>query len=180
MIADPAFDRRLELARAGDPQAWAEIYDSLAPKLLGYLRAKGAAEPEDVLGEVFVQAVRDLGSFDGSERELRAWVFSIAHHRLIDAARRGARRPATSMPPEEIALLSGSGNVEDEAMARIDAGEVTRMLALLSDDQRTVLLLRIIGGFTVDEVARTIGKRAGAVKQLQRRGLAAMRKAKER
>lgn len=168
--------RAIERARQGDPAAWSELYRWLSPQVLGYLRARGASEPQDVLGEVFVQAVRDLESFSGNERDFRAWVFSIAHHRLIDEARRAARRPADPVPAEELTGHGEAADAETEAMARIGAGEVTRLLATLSEDQRSVLLLRVLGELTVPEVARVVGKRPGAVKQLQRRAIARLRK----
>ena len=61
--------------------------------MLGYLRANGAPDPEDVLSEAFLQVARDIGGFEGDQESFRAWVFTIAHHRLIDARRRSARRP---------------------------------------------------------------------------------------
>jgi RNA polymerase sigma factor (sigma-70 family) len=176
MSAPRAGSHALEGARGGDPEAWAELYRWLSPQVLGYLRARGASEPEDVLGEVFVQAVRDLGSFTGDERDFRAWVFSIAHHRLIDEARRSARRPVDPVPTEELVSHETVDDAETEAMARIGAGEVTRLLATLSEDQKSVLLLRVLGELTVPEVARVVGKRTGAVKQLQRRAIASLRK----
>jgi RNA polymerase sigma factor (sigma-70 family) len=166
----------IDRARSGDSEAWAELYRWLSPQVLGYLRARGASEPEDVLGEVFVQAVRDLASFSGSERDFRAWVFSIAHHRLIDESRRSARRPVETVPTEELITHETVDAAETEAMARIGAGEVTRLLATLSEDQKSVLLLRVLGELTVPEVARVVGKRPGAVKQLQRRAAARLRK----
>ena len=129
-----------------------------------------------MLGEVFVQAVRDLGSFSGNERDFRAWVFSIAHHRLIDEARRTARRPVEPVPTEKLVDHVAAADAETEAMDRIGAGEVTRLLAILSVDQKAVLLLRVLGELTVPEVARVVGKRPGAVKQLQRRAIARLRK----
>lgn len=65
MIGD-GFDRVLTAAREGDELAWTALYDSLAPQLLGYLRGRGAPEPEDQLGETFLQIARDLPSFTGS------------------------------------------------------------------------------------------------------------------
>lgn len=124
-----------------------------------------------------MQAVRDLPRFSGDEGDLRAWIFTIAHHRLLDDARRRARRPVEPLAQEAIVARGGVGDVEGEAMARLSAGEVTRLLASLSEDQRSVLLLRVIGDLSVPEVARVIGKRQGAVKQLQRRALLQLRKA---
>jgi RNA polymerase sigma-70 factor, ECF subfamily len=168
--------RVVERARGGESAAWHELYLWLSPQVLGYLRARGAAEPEDVLGEVFVQAVRDIGSFSGTERDFRAWVFSIAHHRLIDEARRSARRPSDPVPTEELADHGEAAAAETEAMERIGAGEVTRLLATLSEEQKSVILLRVLGDLTVPEVARVVGKRPGAVKQLQRRAIARLRR----
>jgi RNA polymerase sigma factor (sigma-70 family) len=61
-------------------------------------------------------------------------------------------------------------------MAALGSERVRSLLEGLSPDQRTVLTLRVIGDLTVEQVAELIGKRPGAVKQLQRRALAALRK----
>jgi RNA polymerase sigma factor (sigma-70 family) len=175
-VAQERFAALLEEARAGSESAWAEIYRDFAPAVHGYLRASGAPDPEDTLSEVFLQIARDVPGFEGDERQFRAWVFTIAHHRLIDARRGTARRPVEPVaeppepdPPETI-------DVADEAFARIGADEVRRVLDDLTDDQRAVLMLRVLGDLTVDEVAAALGKRPGAIKALQRRGLAAVRR----
>jgi RNA polymerase sigma-70 factor (ECF subfamily) len=176
---DPQFERLLAAARAGEPEAWREIYTALAPSVLGYVRARGASDPENLAGEVFVQVVRDLGSFKGGAQGFRAWVFTIAHHRLLDQRRREGRRPQPAPEPLDEVQVEG-GDVEDEAIQRISLERVTELLESLSPDQRDVLLLRVVGDLSLEEVARVIGKRTGAVKQLQRRGLAAIRKQLER
>jgi RNA polymerase sigma-70 factor (ECF subfamily) len=180
-MADPPFKTTLDDARAGDETAWARIFAGLAPIVLGYLRANGAGEPEDVLSETFLQVARDIGRFDGDESGFRAWVFSIARHRLIDAQRGAARRPADPVaePPEPHGA-EVAGDAETEAMAKISADQVREVLDSLSPDQRDVLTLRILGDLTVAEVAKAVGKRAGAVKALQRRGLAAVQRELER
>jgi RNA polymerase sigma-70 factor (ECF subfamily) len=180
-MAEPPFEKTIEQCRDGDEDAWSRIFAGLAPIVLGYLRANGAAEPEDVLSETFLQIARDVGRFEGDERGFRAWVFSIAHHRLIDAQRSAARRPADPVaePPEP----HGAEVADDaatEAMARIGAEEIREVLAVLSADQRAVLTLRILGDLTVAQVASVIGKRPGAVKALQRRGLATVQRELER
>jgi RNA polymerase sigma factor (sigma-70 family) len=166
----------IEAARAGAEWAWTAIYDELAPKVLGYLRARGAAEPEDLTGEVFLQAVRDLPRFDGSGSDLRAWIFTIAHHRFLDERRRAARRPVEPAPDEVLTDRLPRADTESEAIARLSESEIAGVLEHLAPAQRDVLLLRIIGGLTIEEIARAVGKREGAVKALQRRGLAALRR----
>ena len=175
-MAPDRFSALLGAAREGDEAAWAEIYGELAPAVLGYLRGNGAPDPEDVLAESFLQVARDLDRFEGEWSRFRGWVFTIAHHRLIDARRHSARRPVELMaePPEP--ELPADEGAADAALARIGAGEVRRVLATLSEDQRAVLLLRIIGDLSLAEVAEALGKRTGAIKQLQRRGLAAVRR----
>jgi RNA polymerase sigma-70 factor (ECF subfamily) len=170
------FGNLLEEARSGIDAAWSEIYRDLAPPVLGYLRANGSPDPEDVLGEVFLQIARDLPGFDGDERKFRAWIFAIAHHRMIDARRHRARRPVDLMaePPEAIGAVAA--DAATEALTSIDNEETRRIFDRLSPDQRAVLLLRVLGELTVDEVATVLDKRPGAVKALQRRGLAAVQR----
>ena len=170
----------LRAARAGEEWAWRALYAELAPALLGYLRARRADQPEDLLGEVMLQMVRDLPSFDGGKRDFRAWAFMIAHHRLLDERRRSARRPAEAMPPPEIARLGPLGDAEEDALRALSAERVGRLLAKLSPDQQSVILLRVLGELTFEQVAEVIGKTPGAAKALQRRGLEAIRHELER
>lgn len=173
MVVD-AFDSVLAAARAGADWAWQRIYQDLAGPVIGYLRVHGAAEPEDLAGEVFLQVVRDLHRFRGDQRDFRAWVFTIVHRRLLDERRRRGRRP--TVPMAEDAEVVG-GDVAEDALSRVDHRHVLELLAGLPPDQRSVLLLRIVGDMTVEEVAAAIGKRPGAVKALQRRALRRVQKA---
>ena len=174
LLVDEHFESVIAAARAGADWAWAEIYREFAPALLGYLRARHAPDPEDLLGEVFLQVVRDLPRFEGEEDAFRAWVFTIAHHRLLDAARRQRRRPRIDPEATVGEADRGVGNSEEEALAALAEQRVAAMIAHLSPDQQSVLLLRILGDLTIEQVARVIGKRPNAVKALQRRGLAAL------
>jgi len=174
-MAPERFMELLEAARNGSESAWTEIYRSLAPAVLGYLRSNGAREPEDVLSEAFLQVARDLPNFAGDEQSFRSWVFTVAHHRLIDASRYTARRPVEPVaePPEP---AGAAADAETEALEMIGRDQVAEILGSLSDDQRTVVLLRVVGDMSVRDVAEAIGKKPGAVKQLYRRGLGAARR----
>jgi RNA polymerase sigma factor (sigma-70 family) len=175
-----SFEVTLAAARTGAEWAWTAIYNDLAPSVLGYLRTRGAPDPEDLTGEVFLETVRDLHAFDGSERGFRAWVFTIAHHRLLDERRARARRPFEVMSEEVIDAPDASSDAEDRILSSVEAERAYRLIARLSPDQQDVLLLRTLGQMTIEEVARALGKRPGAVKQLQRRAIAALKRELER
>jgi len=168
-------DARPAAAARGDPEAWAELYDEIAPAVLAFLRARGAPDPEDLLGEVMLQVVRDLPGFEGDTAGLRGWVLRIARNRMIDDARYRRRRPAAPAPTEELAARAGSGDSEREAMDRLADDRVFALIRELKPDQRDVLILRFFSDLTITEVARALGKRPGAVKAIQRRALAALR-----
>lgn len=140
-----------------------EVYRQFAPAVLGYLRAQRAIEPEDLLGEVFLQIARDLHRFSGDDDALRRWVFTVAHHRLVDDRRRRARRPQladTEIP--EIPAPEWPDQPDPELLAALDR---------LTADQREVVLLRFVGDLPLEVVATMTKRNVGAVKALQHRAL---------
>ncbi len=168
-------DEVLQEAIAGAEWAWIALYRQLHPSVAGYLRARGATEPEDLTGEVFLQVVRSLPRFSGDAAGFRSWVFVIAHNKLNDDRRRRIRFPTEPVPhfdQEE----PDSVNVEMEALGNVGAVHLRRAISHLTQDQADVLLLRIFGGLSLQEVASALHKRLTAVKALQHRGLAALRK----
>jgi RNA polymerase sigma factor (sigma-70 family) len=175
--AERSFDDRVRAALAGDADAWSQLYYDVAPILIAYLRAQRLRDPEDVAGEVLLEVVRDLHRFTGDRQHFRSWVLAIAHHRLLDARRREQRRPSVPMAPHELAPTLAPDDPEADAIATVGFGALEPALQTLTDDQRSVLLLRVIGDLSIAEVARITGKRNGAVKQLQRRAVEAMRRA---
>jgi RNA polymerase sigma factor (sigma-70 family) len=178
MSSGDAFGDVLSAARAGAEWAWARIYADLAPKVVGYMRGHGAGDPEDVAGEVFLQVVRALPTFSGGEREFRAWVFTIAHRRLVDDLRRRRRRPVDPASAAAVERAAGAGGgVPEDAERRMADAAVHAAIGELPADQRAVMLLRIIGDLTIEEIARAVGKRPGAVKALQRRALLRLERA---
>lgn len=157
-------------AKRGSERAWEEIYETLAGPVTGYLRSRGAADPEDLCSEVFLQVARDIRRFDGSAEKFRSWVFVIAHRRLIDSRRASARRIAVVDRADDDLELEG-GNVEEEVLESLGATWTERVLDTLTEDQRQVLALRIVADLSLEQTAAAMGKRVGAVKALQRRAL---------
>src|SRR6266536_2708165 len=158
MTLGDGFDGVMVAARGGEEWALRAVYEELAPPVRGYLRAQGEAEPDELVGETFMRMVRDLATFEGDEPALRAWVLTIAHRRLLEE--RDANR-------EEASLEGGNSETPEEH-------RVSAMLARLSSDQRSVVLLRAVGGLTVEQVADALGKPPDEVKHLQRQGLGAL------
>lgn len=168
------FDGVISGAREGADWAWSRLYGELAGPVLGYLRRQGSRQAEDLLGEVWLQIARNIGTFEGDEAGFRSWVFTVAHHRVIDERRRRTRKPE-----ELVADVDEPGSWDltaETAIDRVATDRVQEMIERLVPAQRDVLLLRIVGGLTIPEIAEALGKRVGAVKALQRRGLEALKR----
>jgi RNA polymerase sigma-70 factor, ECF subfamily len=169
------------LAAAQDGGEWAVavLYRWLHPTVVNYLRARVGEEAEDLASETWIAVARGLANFSGDEPAFRSWVFTIAHRRLIDHHRVTARRPRTrSLHATEGDQYDGPIELpagDDPAGEVVDAvaGEeaVRRIVALLPPDQAEVVLLRVVGGLPVEDVAAITGRRSGTVRVLQHRAL---------
>jgi RNA polymerase sigma-70 factor (ECF subfamily) len=162
----------VERARLGDRAAIGDIYAELAPGVIGYMRGAGARDPEDLAGDVFVSMVRGLPDFEGDESALRRWVFTIAHHRLIDMRRRETVRAVESP-------LTGNDDCPvadpyDGVLDRLGAAPAVRALARLTPEQRDVLLLRSVVGLSVSDTAAVLQRTPGSTKTIHRRAIAAL------
>lgn len=133
-------------------------------------------DPDDVTNEVFLGAFGKLGGFDGGGAEFRSWLFAIASNKASDWHRRRARRPQIDESGSADLSTLGGGDVETEAMAALGTSAVGEMLHCLTADQRDVLLLRLVAELTLEETAEALGKPVGAVKALQHRAIAALRR----
>lgn len=172
------FPAVLAAAKRGEPEALEALYRDNSARVLGYLRAQGSPEPEDLTAEVFVSAVRNLERFEGDEASFRSWLFTIAQRRLIDERRRRARRPEDPAPTGVLSGAMAPGDdAESQALEHLRATGVLDALEQLTPDQRDVLYLRVLADLSVPEIARVLGKPETAVKALLRRGLARLQRA---
>src|SRR5579875_171865 len=172
------FEDVLASARAGAQWAFARLYRDLSAPLLRYFAAQVPREAEDLASETWLGAAKGLHAFRGDERAFRAWLFSIAHRKLVQHVRDAVRRRAASRAASAFDAAAGSDDTEAEALAAIDAvGAARRLAAALPPDQAQVVLLRVLAGLSVDEVAAVLGKRPGTVRVLQHRALRRLAKA---
>jgi RNA polymerase sigma-70 factor, ECF subfamily len=165
-----SLDDALTRARSGDEAAFLELWRSLQPRLLRYLRVLSCDDPDDVASETWLQVVRDLHKFSGGEEDFRRWLFTVGRHRAIDAARARQRRRASPVA-EGLENLADEQLVEDQVLDGISVRQAVRLLAGLSPDQAEAVALRVIAGLDTAAVAEVLGKSAGAVRVALHRGL---------
>jgi RNA polymerase sigma-70 factor (ECF subfamily) len=171
-VARPAHAVRISAAREGASWAVAALYREIHPRLVRYLRSRETEVADDVAAQVWLEVAGGLDKFEGTEDGFRAWVFTIARRRLIDARRRAGRRPTDPLVDQDFVATSPDGDPEGSALAALDAqAAVDRIVAALTPDQAEVVLLRVLGGLPVGEVAAVLGKQPSAVRVLQHRAL---------
>lgn len=169
----------LTAAQDGGEWAVAILYRWLHPALVGYLRGRAGEDAEDLASETWIAVARGLANFTGDETAFRSWVFTIAHRRLIDHHRATSRRPRTrTLHPlegdarESPLEVSADDDPAGEVIDAIAGDEAVRQIvALLPKDQAEIVLLRVVAGLPVDEVAAITGRRPGTVRVLQHRAL---------
>jgi RNA polymerase sigma-70 factor, ECF subfamily len=161
----------LQAARRGEEWAIAALYRDLHPRLLRYLRVQEPRDAEDLASEVWLDIGSGLRRFDGGEADLRAWAFTIARHRVVDTRRARRRRRTEPVPAEELRGYGATGDAEGDAMDALGTENAIARIAALPADQAEVVLLRVLGGLSVREVAAIVGKRPGAVRGLQHRAM---------
>jgi len=167
----PRFPELLAAAQGGDEQAFAVLWRDLQPAVLRYFQVAANEVAEDLAADTWVSVIRRLGRFRGAEPAFRAWVFTVARHRVIDWHRQAARRRMSSVPAEQLA----ERRAPDDPAVEVLEGQSTRaalaLLAELPADQAEVVALRLFGVLEVAEVAGIVGKRPGTVRVLAHRGL---------
>ncbi|MFZ5882129.1 MAG: RNA polymerase sigma factor [Chloroflexota bacterium] len=162
----------LQSAHSFDPQALAEIYDLYSPRLYRYaMRLLGnACTAEDCVAETFSRFLNALQANKGPRDYLQAYLFRTAHNIVADHYR---RQP----PAEELQeSLAQEDNTEESARLNLRQRHVRAALRELTEDQQQVIALKFLEGWENDEIARALRKPVGAVKSLQHRALARLKR----
>jgi RNA polymerase sigma-70 factor (ECF subfamily) len=166
----------LRRIRANDPDAFEELYARYSPRVFGYLyqRLNGnAEEAEDLTADVFAKVYEKIDSFEVKNSPMSAWLFRIAHNRLIDSVR---RRPNLAAVPLDDAPPLASGPVFQGVDQAVALEQIKAGLTRLTEEQRQVIVLRFLEGKSLAETAAIVNRNEDAVKKLQSRGLASLRR----
>jgi RNA polymerase sigma-70 factor, ECF subfamily len=167
----PPFEVLLRAAVGGDDRAFGILWRDLQPGLLRYLDALAPGAGEDLASETWLRVIGGLDRFSGDERAFRAWVFTVARHRAVDRWRRRARRHDEPVPLEALIHLAAPDDPAGAAVDAISSRAAVALIATLPPDQAEVVLLRVVAGLEVAEVAAITGKRPGNVRVLAHRAL---------
>lgn len=169
---DDDLQAALDCARQGDDAGFRALYRTLQPRLLRYLRIRTTDGADDVAAETWLQVVRDLHRFKGNVDDFRAWVFTVARHRAIDAARAAKARPATVVADvSSVVEAESAPSAEAQAMERMSTEHALQLVATLSPEIAEMVALRVIAGLDNGTVGDIVGKSAGAVRVAVHRAL---------
>jgi RNA polymerase sigma-70 factor, ECF subfamily len=166
----PRFDRVLAAARAGDRDAFAELWCSAHPMLIRYLRVVGGDSAEDVASEAWLKAMAALGSFAGDEHGFRGWLVVIARNLARDRQRRDGRRREL-VTDQLVDEVEPAPDAADQALLNQSTRAALRLVATLPPGQAELVMLRVVAGLEVAEVARITGRTPGAVRVAVHRAL---------
>jgi RNA polymerase sigma-70 factor, ECF subfamily len=171
-ISDPAPDLSALFSRVqqGDQAAFAELYDAIAPAVFGAVKRvlRDPAMSEEVAQEVFVELWTSAARFDPSRGNVSSWALTIARRRAIDRVR---SEQSQRNRLDRIATPVADEAIDDVVVASLDAAAVSRALADLPPDQRQVIHLAFIDGYSHSDIAERLGLPLGTVKGRVRGGL---------
>lgn len=170
-LRDPQFAVLLAAAKRGEAVAVETLFHDLQPRLLRYLRGMEPNGADDIAGEVWVSVARGIRGFEGDLRAWRGWVFTIARRRLSDYRRSAGRRRTDIVP--DMAECETAGSIDEPAALLLDrvSGQeaVDLIVRALPPEQAEVVLLRVLVGLGVAEVATMTGRTANWVRVAQHR-----------
>lgn len=178
MEADLLAKREQELvrrARSQDPAAFTELYDLHYSRVYSYIYFRVGSQElaEDLAADVFVRALQAIGSFDYRGVPVAAWLLRIARNLVIDHFRRSSKRQTVELDEQH---KDDGNDPVSAAENRLLQEELVRLMENLTEDQRDVIILKFFEGMSNSEVSEVLSKPEGAVKSLQHRGLAALRR----
>lgn len=180
-VARAGVQAEVAAAVEGDGQAAERLLASLLPLVVRYCRARvgrqerSFASADDVAQEVLIAVLRALPRYREEGRPFLAFVYGIASHKVADAHRAAARNRAELVPdvPDTPELVAGP---EQLALQGELSERMARLLRVLPEKHREIVVLRVVMGLSAEETAEAVGSTPGAVRVAQHRALARLRR----
>jgi RNA polymerase sigma-70 factor, ECF subfamily len=168
----------LQRAQQGDAAAVGELWRDANPMLLRYLRVTAGQDADDVASATWLRAAEGFDSFSGTEPGFRRWLVTIARNTHLDDVRRASRR--REHPSEDVGELAElrperSPDAALQAEERMSTQRALGLIAALPPDQAELVLLRVVVGLDVGDVAAITGRSPGSVRVAVHRALRRLR-----
>jgi RNA polymerase sigma-70 factor (ECF subfamily) len=162
----------VELARKGDSEAFGQLYDHYHASVYRFLYYRVGSVPlaEDLTAETFFRALRSMSSFRWQGKDFGAWLMTIARNLTTDHFKAGRTR-LESTTEDMSRLDTTTEGPEGAVLASLTNEVLLEALSALPTEQRECLVMRFLQGLSIAETAEVLGRSAGAVKQLQLRGV---------
>ncbi|MDF5751459.1 sigma-70 family RNA polymerase sigma factor [Spongiactinospora sp. TRM90649] len=167
------------LAVQGDRSAIESLLGRLRPMVVRYCRARLGRVAgqyhiaDDVAQEVCIAVLSALPRYRDMGRPFASFVFGIASHKVADALRSSVR---SAVPTQDLPDGPDDGPGPEETVVRyIEAEHARRLLSKLPDNQRELIILRVVSGLSAEETGNVLGMSPGAVRVAQHRALARLR-----
>jgi len=163
----------VQRATGGDFEAFGKLYSIFIERIYRYVfyQVKDKNTAEDITEEIFVKAWKAINSCKGKERTFSSWLYRIAHNHVIDNFRR--LRKHQSIGIENVVKTV---DIELEMEVKLERQELLKAISYLPQNQRQVIILKFIEGMDNCEVGQIMGKSQGAIRVLQMRALASLRR----
>ncbi|MBC7231745.1 MAG: sigma-70 family RNA polymerase sigma factor [Chloroflexi bacterium] len=164
----------LKRAREYDQAAIAEIYDRYSVRIYNYIyhRLGNAPLAEDLTATVFLRMLEAIRSSKAWQTSFSGWLYRIAHNLVVDHFRAGRQ---DDVPLDEWPVASHE-HPADVAERSLTQQRLRAAISQLTEEQSLVITLKFLEGMSNAEIAQLMGKSEGAIKSLQFRALAALRR----
>ena len=173
----PTQNQLLARVAEGDQAAFAELYDQIAPRVLGLVRRllRDHAQSEEVTQEIFLEIWQTATRYDPAKGGASTWIMTMAHRRAVDRVRasQASRDRDTKIGIRD--YDADYDNVSDTVQTRIEHERVEKAMLRLTELQRQAVSLAYYGGYSHSEVANLLSVPIGTVKTRLRDGMIRLR-----
>jgi RNA polymerase sigma-70 factor, ECF subfamily len=176
---DPDVIEQVRLAQEGSAHAFALLYDRYVDQIFAYVyhRVGHRQTAEDLVGDVFLRALRRISTFKWQGVDFGAWLMTIARNRVHDHFKSAKFRLEATVDEVFDTPVEHSPDNPEQALLTADlTKQVHDAIRQLKGEQAEVLYLRFIQHLNVAETAAVMGKTDGAIKALQYRALKSLSK----
>ncbi|MFZ4894698.1 sigma-70 family RNA polymerase sigma factor [Plantibacter sp. Mn2098] len=170
-------DGLLARVAQGDQAAFGELYDHIAPRVLGLVKRVlvDHAQSEEVTQEVFLEVWQNATRFEPGKGTATTWVLTMAHRRAIDRVRASQAGRDRDLKIGIRDFDPGFDSVQETAEIRIEHERVKRAFTRLSELQREAVSLAYYGGYSHSEISTLLDVPIGTVKTRLRDGMIRLR-----